>query len=44
MSLVGGVLGLMFATFGWGAAAAVVIVLGGAAGLIVWARRPFREG
>jgi hypothetical protein len=42
MLLVGGVLGLVFATFGWGPAAALVVVLGGAAGLIVWARRPFR--
>ena len=44
MLLVGGVLGLVLAVFGWGPAAAVVIVLGAAAGLIVWARRPFRDG
>ena len=44
MLLVSGVLGLVFATFGWAPAAALVIVLGAAAGLIVWARRPFREG
>ncbi len=42
MLLVGGALGLVFATLGWGPAAAVVIVLGATAGLIVWARRPFR--
>lgn len=42
MLLVGGLLGLVFATFGWGPAAALVIVLGATAGLIVWARRPFR--
>lgn len=42
MVLIGGVLGLVFAAFGWALAAALVIVLGAAAGLIVWARRPFR--
>jgi hypothetical protein len=42
MPLIGGVLGLVFAAFGWAPAAALVIVLGAAAGLIVWARRPFR--
>jgi hypothetical protein len=42
MSLIGGVLGLVFAAFGWALAAALVIVLGAAAGLIIWARRPFR--
>jgi hypothetical protein len=41
MLLAGGVLGLVVATFGWGPAAALVIVLGATAGLIVWARRPF---
>jgi hypothetical protein len=44
MSLVSGVLALVFAVFGWGPATALVIVLGAAAGLIVWARRPFRSG
>jgi hypothetical protein len=42
MLLVGGVLGLVFATFGWGPAAALVIGLGATAGLVVWARRPFK--
>jgi hypothetical protein len=41
MLLVGGLLGLVFAAFGWAPAAALVIVLGATAGLIVWARRPF---
>jgi hypothetical protein len=41
MLLVGGLLGLVFAAFGWAPAAALMIVLGAAAGLIVWARRPF---
>jgi len=41
MLLVGGLLSLGFAAFGWAPAAALVIVLGAAAGLIVWARRPF---
>ncbi len=40
--LVGGLLGLIFASFGWGPAAALMIVLGAAAGLIIWIRRPFR--
>ncbi|MGP1674829.1 MAG: hypothetical protein ACTS8Z_06430 [Candidatus Limnocylindrales bacterium] len=40
--LVGGLIGLILATFGWGPAAAVVIVLAAAAGLIVWIQRPFR--
>ena len=44
MLLIGGVLGLVFAAFGWGLAAALVIVLGAAAGLTIWARRPFRSG
>ena len=43
MLLVSGLLGLVFAVFGWGPATALVIVLGAAAGLIVWARRPFRS-
>lgn len=42
MLLVGGLLGLVSAAVGWGPAAALLIVLGAAAGLIVWARRPFR--
>ena len=42
MLLIGSVLGLVFAAFGWAVAAALVIVLGAAAGLIIWARRPFR--
>ena len=41
MALVGGLLALEFAVFGWAPAAGIVIVLGAAAGLIVWARRPF---
>jgi hypothetical protein len=41
MALVGGLLALVFAAFGWAAAAGITIVLGAAAGLIVWARRPF---
>jgi hypothetical protein len=41
MLLVGGLLGLVFAAFGWGPASALVIVLGAAAGLLVWGR-PFR--
>jgi hypothetical protein len=41
MALVGGLLALVFAAFGWAAAAGMSIVLGAAAGLIVWARRPF---
>ncbi|HET9082970.1 MAG TPA: hypothetical protein VFN41_01100 [Candidatus Limnocylindrales bacterium] len=41
MALVGGLLGLVFAVFGWAAAAGIAIVLGAAAGLFVWARRPF---
>lgn len=41
--LVGGAIGLVLAAFGWGPAATLVIVLAAAAGLIVWARRPFRE-
>jgi hypothetical protein len=43
MLLVGGVIGLVLASFGLGPAAALVIVLGAAAGLVVWARRPFRS-
>jgi hypothetical protein len=31
----------VFAAFGWGPASALVIVLGAAAGLLVWGR-PFR--
>jgi hypothetical protein len=41
MLLVGGLLSLVFAAFGWAPAAALVMVLGAAAGLIIWARRPF---
>ncbi|MGZ9276655.1 MAG: hypothetical protein ACXW4L_05965, partial [Candidatus Limnocylindrales bacterium] len=40
--LIGGLIGLVLATFGWGPAAAVVIVLAAAAGLIIWIQRPFR--
>ncbi len=43
MLLVGGLVGLVLSVFGLGLAAALVIVLGGAAGLLVWARRPFRN-
>ena len=42
MLLIGGLIGLLLASLGATLAAALVIVLGGAAGLIVWARRPFR--
>lgn len=42
MLLVGGLIGLVLASFGAGLAAWLVIVLGAAAGLLVWARRPFR--
>jgi hypothetical protein len=42
MLLVGGLMGLVLASFGFGPAAGVMIVLGAAAGLIVWVRRPFR--
>ena len=41
MLLLGGLLALVFAAFGWAPAAGIAIVLGTAAGLIVWARRPF---
>jgi hypothetical protein len=40
--LVAGVVGLVLATFGAGPAAAIVIVLGAAAGLLIWVGRPFR--
>jgi hypothetical protein len=40
--LVAGVLGLVIAAFGLGPPAGLVIGLGTVAGLIVWARRPFR--
>ncbi len=40
--LVAGVAGLVLATFGAGQAAGLVIVLGAAAGLVVWAWRPLR--
>ena len=43
MLLIGGLVGLVLAVFGAGQAAALVIVLGAAAGLLVWARRPFRS-
>lgn len=42
MLLLGGLIGLVLAVFGAALAAALVIVLGAAAGLLVWARRPFR--
>ncbi len=42
MLVVGGLIGLILAVFGAALAAGLVIVLGAAAGLIVWARRPFR--
>jgi hypothetical protein len=41
LALVGGLLAVVFAAFGWPAPAAVTIVLGAAAGRMVWARRPF---
>ena len=40
--LLAGVAGLILATFGAGGPAAVVIVLGAAAGLLIWFGRPFR--
>jgi hypothetical protein len=40
--LVGGLIGLILADFGAALAAGLVIVLGAVAGLLVWARRPFR--
>jgi hypothetical protein len=43
MLLIGGLVGLVLAVFGAGQAAGLVIVLGAAAGLLVWARRPFRN-
>jgi hypothetical protein len=42
MLLVAGVLALGLAAFGFGQPAALVLLLGTAAGLLVWARRPFR--
>ena len=42
MPLVAGVISLVLSIFGLGLAAALVLVLGAAAGLIVRARRPFR--
>jgi len=42
MLLCGGLIGLVLASFGVGQAAGLVIVLSAAAGLLVWARRPFR--
>ena len=41
--LVAGVVGLVLATFGAGPAAGLVIVLGAAAGLVIWAWRPLRS-
>jgi hypothetical protein len=41
--LVAGLAGLVLATFGAGPAAAVVIVLGAAAGLLIWLGRPFHR-
>ncbi|MDF2735524.1 MAG: hypothetical protein K0S97_2147 [Chloroflexota bacterium] len=40
--LVAGLVGLILATFGAGGASAIVIVLGAAAGLLIWVSRPFR--
>ena len=40
--LVAGVIGLILATFGAGPASAIVIVLGAAAGLLIWVSRPLR--
>ena len=42
MLLVAGVITLALSVFGLGLAAALVLVLGAAAGLVIWARRPFR--
>jgi hypothetical protein len=42
MLLVGGLIGLILAVFGAAVAAGLAMVLGAAAGLVVWARRPFR--
>jgi hypothetical protein len=42
MLLLAGIITLALSVFGLGLAAALVLVLGAAAGLVVWARRPFR--
>jgi hypothetical protein len=42
LALVGGLLGLVVATLGWGLAAAVCVALGGAAGALAWAGHAFR--
>ena len=42
MLLVAGIFALGLAVFGLGLPAALVLLLGTAAGLLVWARRPFR--
>jgi hypothetical protein len=44
MLLTGGLVGLVLSAFGAGPAAALVVILGAAAGLLVWVRRPFRSG
>ncbi len=43
MLLVGGIAGLGAAALGSGGGAAVVIILGATAGLVIWYRRPFRQ-
>lgn len=42
LALLGGLLGLVVATLGWGPAAAVCIALGGVAGALAWAGHAFR--
>jgi hypothetical protein len=42
LALLGGLLGLVMATLGWGPAAAVCIVLGGIAGALAWTGHAFR--
>ena len=42
--LVSGLVALLLATFGAGPAAGLVVVLGAAAGLLIWLGRPFRRG
>ena len=42
IALVGGLVGLVLATFGFGIAMDVVIAVAAIAGILVWAARPFR--
>ena len=43
IALVGGLAGLILATFGFGIAMVLVITVSGVAGILVWARAPFRS-